>query len=257
MQESSRGFTLGRLGLALRRRPDFFLSHSSHDKAFALRLSHALTQVGVDVFLDAWELEVGDSLHRSLSIALEQSRFIGVVISPRFAKSEWCLGELSEALAREKRDGGKVVIPIKKRDARIPFLGDRLYADFSHRFYVGVIQIGQIVHGLDPSRVGTMLLRHPPANLRDTASILERCGWNSTSLIGPKEFQELHELLEQRGIEHVRRDGVISIDLAEIKRLRQEGSRLEAVKTLVGLYLGRSGKRPFALLPSRVSVRNS
>jgi TIR domain len=89
--------------LALRRRPDLFVSHNSRDKDFAKSLSNALNKIGVDVFLDCWELEAGDSLHRSLAVALEESRFIAVVISPDFLTSEWCSDELSQALEREKR----------------------------------------------------------------------------------------------------------------------------------------------------------
>jgi hypothetical protein len=88
-----------------------------------------LAMVGVDVFLDSWELEVGDSLHRSLAYALQQSRFVGIVISPEFAKSEWCIDELSEALAREKRTGGKTVIPIVYQEVEAPATSQRQSRD--------------------------------------------------------------------------------------------------------------------------------
>jgi len=147
VQSVDRGFDQLSGRPSLRRRPDLFVSHSSHDKAFALRISEALTSVGVDIFLDSWELEVGDSLHLSFSEALSKSKFIGVVISPRFGQSTWCLDELSQALAREKRLDGKIVIPIlfDKVEA-LPFLADRLYADCNSNFFHGVTQISQVVH---------------------------------------------------------------------------------------------------------------
>jgi TIR domain len=84
----NRGFARRRGRLALHRRPDIFISHSSRDKAFVRKLVQNLNKVGVDAWLDEWELDVGESLHRSLGLALEKSRFVGIIISPKFVASE-------------------------------------------------------------------------------------------------------------------------------------------------------------------------
>jgi hypothetical protein len=69
------------------RHPDLFLSHSSRDKTFVRQLADDLTFCEIDVWLDEWELQVGDSLHDLIGNALEQSRFIGVVIGDNFSES--------------------------------------------------------------------------------------------------------------------------------------------------------------------------
>jgi hypothetical protein len=48
-----------------------FLCHSSKDKKFVRQLAEELTELSVDVWLDEWELQPGDSLHECIGSALE------------------------------------------------------------------------------------------------------------------------------------------------------------------------------------------
>src|ERR1043165_1754519 len=82
------------------RSPDIFLCHNSKDKKFVRKLSRDLNRVGVDGWLDEWELEAGDSLHACSGNALLQCKFVWVIISPCLLKSSWCLDELSQSLSR-------------------------------------------------------------------------------------------------------------------------------------------------------------
>ena len=43
-------------------KPDIFISHSSKDKPAAFHLAKILNYCAIDVWLDDWELEVGQSL---------------------------------------------------------------------------------------------------------------------------------------------------------------------------------------------------
>jgi TIR domain len=224
--------------LTLRRRPDVFISHSSRDKRIATEIARALTLFGIDAFLDVWELEAGDSLHRSLALALEKSRFVAVVISRGFSRSEWCLDELSQALAREKRNKGKVIIPLLLRNIDpLPFLADRVYIDFGRDFFSGIVRFAQIVHGLSKSRVVAELVANRPKSLRDAAGILQRAGWNNTSLFDEQTFALFKKSVAQHRIPHsLDRAGAISIDLEALRAHRHKFADLEVSEALIELY---------------------
>jgi hypothetical protein len=91
---------------------DLFISHASEDKeAVARPLAKHLQQLGLRVWLDEFELTLGDSLRRKIDYGLSRSRYGIVVLSPAFFAKEWPNKELDGLVARE--DGSeKVVLPI-------------------------------------------------------------------------------------------------------------------------------------------------
>jgi hypothetical protein len=193
-----RGFQNSGNRLELKRRPDIFISHSSADKEFVEKLSHALTKVGVDVWLDEWEMEVGDSLHRSLGVALEESRFVGLVISPRFLSSDWCMEELSQALSRERRQGAKVILPLMYEKVTAPaFIEDRLYVDFSTEFFKGVAELSRIVHGLNKASFMRAVAKRDLGNIAEVWEALEECGWDLESVFDPDDIKALKQRLDE------------------------------------------------------------
>ena len=64
---------------------DVFISHASEDKAdVALPLAKHLQKFGFKVWLDDFELTLGDSLRRSIDCGLSQSKYGVVILSPAF-----------------------------------------------------------------------------------------------------------------------------------------------------------------------------
>ena len=57
-----------------------FICYSHNDAEFARQLARDLESLHVQVWLDEWELEVGDALHTCVGEALEKSDFVGVVL---------------------------------------------------------------------------------------------------------------------------------------------------------------------------------
>jgi TIR domain len=236
----SRGFHRSLEGdLVLRRKPDLFLSHSSRDKKSATEIAHALTNVGVDVFLDSWELEPGDSLHRSLAVALAQSRRVAIVISSDFSSSEWCLDELSQALAREKQSKENVLVPLLLENVTPPpFLADRVYIDFGPGFFPAIVRLAQFMHGLSKSIVLEQLKRNPPTKLRDVAEILEAAGWNNTSLFDEQSLTLFKKQLSKHRISHDIDpvSGAVSIDFSKIDTLRRVMRNSHIAQALIELW---------------------
>lgn len=113
---------------------DVFISHASEDKAdVALPLAERLRAEGLRVWLDSFELTVGDSLRRSIERGLAGSRFGIAIISPEFLQKHWPQAELDGLAAREAA-GVKVILPVWHRvdeasvRAQSPMLAGRLAA---------------------------------------------------------------------------------------------------------------------------------
>lgn len=89
--------------------PDFFISHASEDKeAVARPLADELKARGFRVWLDEFELRLGDSLRAKIDEGLRVSRFGVVILSPAFFSKRWPQQELNGLAAREMSGGRKV-----------------------------------------------------------------------------------------------------------------------------------------------------
>ena len=108
-----------------------FISYSHEDRDFADGLAMQLVQQGVRVWVDRWELAVGDSLTERIQAAIAGASALLVILSQASVASEWCRRELTAGLVRELEEKRVVVLPVVTDDCEIPlFLRDKLYADF-------------------------------------------------------------------------------------------------------------------------------
>jgi len=108
------------------------ISYSHEDIDFVNELGANLFKNRVPVWIDRWELKVGDSLIRRIEEAIENADALIVVLSKTSVESEWCKKELTSGLVIELEAKSVFVLPIVIDDCEIPlFLKEKLYADFS------------------------------------------------------------------------------------------------------------------------------
>ncbi len=88
-------------------RPRIFISYSHDDSEWARSLAEALRKEGLDVWLDQWQVAVGESLPEALESGLRGSDAIVALISERNARRPNLFFELGFALGEGKR-----VIPV-------------------------------------------------------------------------------------------------------------------------------------------------
>ena len=116
-----------------------FISYSHSDKAFVEKLAAALVKNNAHVWVDAWELNVGDSILNKVQGAIQEASALLVVLSRSSVQSEWCKKELSAGLMRELEEKRVVVLPVLLEDCDIPiFLREKKYADFRSSFKDGL-----------------------------------------------------------------------------------------------------------------------
>ena len=116
-----------------------FISHSHHDKDFVDVLAAQLVLHKEYVWLDRWEIKVGDSLLDKVQGGIKSSSALIIVLSKSSVASEWCRKELNAGLMRELEERRVVVLPVLLEDCEIPlFLKDKKYADFRKDFDEGL-----------------------------------------------------------------------------------------------------------------------
>jgi len=116
-----------------------FISYSHSDKGFVDNFAAQLVLHKVNVWLDRWELSIGDSIIDKVQDAIEGSSALIVILSNSSVNSDWCKKELSGGLLRELEEQKVVVLPILIDECKIPlFLRGKLYADFRHDFDEGI-----------------------------------------------------------------------------------------------------------------------
>jgi hypothetical protein len=99
-----------------------FISYNKNDRELAGTLAVQLRLVGIDVFLDAWAIEPGDSIPGKVNSALALVDAVLVLWSDDAARSRWVGAELETALALHLEDGSVRVIPVRLDDAPLPAL---------------------------------------------------------------------------------------------------------------------------------------
>ena len=112
-----------------------FISYSHADSDFVESLAKQLVRHKHYIWLDKWELNVGDSLIQRIQGALHQTPGLIVILSKASIESEWCKKELESGLIRELEEKRVVVFPVIKEDCELPlFLRGKVYADFRKSF---------------------------------------------------------------------------------------------------------------------------
>jgi hypothetical protein len=113
-----------------------FLSYSSLDAALARRLALDLRAAKVDVWLDQWELRIGETFEQSIERGVDDAAFVIVLLTRASVASDWVRREWSRKVLDEARQQKVGVIPVRAERCEIPdFLAQRSHADISGGSY--------------------------------------------------------------------------------------------------------------------------
>jgi TIR domain len=172
--------------------PHLFLSHSSKDDGWTSNLAEELNLCGVDVWLDAWELRVGDDLHERISDAIQKSRFVAVVITKNFSEGKWVKGEVHQALSREKAEDRTVVLPLLASGGEPPpVLSGKKFLDFGQDYFGSLVRLAGLIHDLDTTSIDDAVRKFSPRDLNGCLTALEWAGWNPLHVVGTRMLDEI------------------------------------------------------------------
>jgi hypothetical protein len=132
-----------------------FISHSHKDKGFVDKLATKLVVDRIPVFVDRWEMNIGDSITNKIEAAITSSSFLIVILSKNSVQSDWCKREITSALMMELEKKRVMLLPLLIEDCEIPlFLRDKYYADFRKGFDIGYKKVKQSVSRLSNDEIG-------------------------------------------------------------------------------------------------------
>jgi hypothetical protein len=101
--------------------PKVFLSHASDDKdRFVLEFANRLMANGVDVWLDAWEINPGDNpVKKIFEEGLKECQAVILVMSAVSVQKPWVRAELDHAFVK-RVEGRARLIPLRLDDCAMP-----------------------------------------------------------------------------------------------------------------------------------------
>lgn len=173
-------------------KPDIFISHSSLDKLAATRLATVLNFCSIDVWLDDWELEVGQSLTDEVARAMEDSKYIAILITDNYNSTVWTKTEYKKALSREQRENRTVMLPLIIEEANVPhFIEDKVYVDLRNDYFSGVTRLVGLVHEISNHRLSRAISSNPPTGILQIWNLLESIGFSPYVVFGKDDFDEI------------------------------------------------------------------
>lgn len=108
-----------------------FLSYSSTETEEARRLKRELEARGIGVWIDHDRIEVGEVLPEALRVAIADSDYVLVMVSPSAVTSDWVTQEIRLGLERELSLKRTVVIPVVVKPSSHPLLEHRIHLDLT------------------------------------------------------------------------------------------------------------------------------
>lgn len=131
-----------------------FISYSSVNKRFARRLAGSLRHAGHNVWLDEWNIRVGDSIPAKIGMGIDDADYVAVVLSEQSVKSGWVESEWQTKYWEEISKRRVSVLPVLLNDCIVPpLLQRKKYADFRRHYESGLIELTQAM-GHPPNTEG-------------------------------------------------------------------------------------------------------
>ncbi|SMD24594.1 toll/interleukin-1 receptor domain-containing protein [Lentzea albidocapillata] len=109
-----------------------FVSHRIADEVPAEKLAAELRAAGHDVWLDTWEIGLGDSIVAKMNDGLSCSAYVVLCYSSAGTTSPWISREWMSALARQLDGAAVKILPVQLTGGDPPaVLADLKYADLT------------------------------------------------------------------------------------------------------------------------------
>ncbi|UCG88410.1 MAG: toll/interleukin-1 receptor domain-containing protein [Gemmatimonadota bacterium] len=119
-----------------------FISHRGSDTQQAEQLANEIRSVGHQVWLDVWNIDLGDSIVERINEGLEGATYVVVCYSSSGITSPWMSREWMSTLARQLSGHGVKILPVLLTGGDPPaILADLKYADLVSDWSQGVSEL--------------------------------------------------------------------------------------------------------------------
>ncbi len=119
-----------------------FISHRGADAQEAEKLANELVSAGHDVWLDSWEIGIGDSIIERMNEGLQGATYLVLCYSSAGVTSPWMGREWMSALARQLSGEGVKILPVRLTGGDPPpILAEIKYADLAKDWSGGIVEL--------------------------------------------------------------------------------------------------------------------
>jgi hypothetical protein len=119
-----------------------FISHRGTDAKEAERLARELVAAGHNVWLDEWEISIGDSIVARINEGLEGTTYLIICYSKSGINVPWMSREWMSMLARKLNGHAVALLPVILTGGSPPaILADVKYADLSRSWSSGITEL--------------------------------------------------------------------------------------------------------------------
>jgi hypothetical protein len=121
--------------------PNVFISHRSADATLAEQLALEIRDAGHKVWLDTWEISIGDELAEKMNEGLEGAAYVVVCYSSH-GLAPWMGKEVWATVARQLSGMGVRLLPVRLSGGLPPaLLAGTKYADLVSDWRRGVAEL--------------------------------------------------------------------------------------------------------------------
>ena len=126
-----------------------FISHSSADTQLAIDIAVDLANEGINAWLDKWDIKLGHSIPKEISIGLDECDAIIILYSSNYKESTFCNDEWESFYTKFNKLKPNGIIPVILDDIEPPtIIGARKYFKYNKMFYEYDSLIYEIVRAL-------------------------------------------------------------------------------------------------------------
>jgi hypothetical protein len=163
-----------------------FISYSSHDKNVALRLAYDLRSRNHQIWLDEWQIHVGECIPTKIAEGIESATFLILLLSKHAVNSAWVDREWKMAFWDEVNANTIAILPVRLEPCKIPkLLQTKKYADLSESYEAGLQQLVMAIDYFESLKSDSDFYRAIPTvwaedrELADQARIARNIHWDS------------------------------------------------------------------------------
>ena len=123
-----------------------FISHRGSDAQQAEQLAIEIRNAGHKVWLDAWKIDLGDSIVEHINEGLEGATYVVLCYSSSGVNASWMSREWMSTLARQLNGCSVKLLPVVLTGGDPPaILADLKYANLVKDWQQGVTQLLQAI----------------------------------------------------------------------------------------------------------------
>jgi hypothetical protein len=125
-----------------RSKPSVFVSHRSNDINLAECLAEEIRKAGFQVWIDTWNIKIGDSIIKTIDEGLEDAAYLIICYSESGVLSPWMSREWMSALARQLAGYNVKILPVRLSGGAPPaILADIKFADLVKNWNAGITEL--------------------------------------------------------------------------------------------------------------------